>query len=149
MTEHITAPAVDTTALGIPEAAKANAQNIAAYVQQITQREWFGICRSLEAPKSDILADPMFLMPTLLWVKRKRDGLGTDWEHILELTDEQLMAELGVVDDEPEPAGAHAAPKEPASEPAPVPTGNASGDVTEPEYVSPSEDSSTSTPTPI
>jgi hypothetical protein len=83
------------------------------------QRDWLNICRALEAPKEDVLEQTELLFPALCWLNRKRKHGGADWDSILDLTDAELYAELGMgaADEDSEPD-----PKESASDTSPQPT---------------------------
>lgn len=85
-------------------AAPVSKVDIEALVSSITQREWLQICRTLEAGKEDVIEQAELMFPALLWVHRKHAHGGADWDKVLDLTDGEVFAELGITDDDAEAA---------------------------------------------
>ena len=106
-TEH-TAPAapvveVDTWQAPVEDqavedqAAEAAGQSIVGeLIGTATQRDWLLIQQRLDADKETVLSDMTRLFVALVWLKRKREAGGAKFDPILDLTDEQIYAELGI-----------------------------------------------------
>lgn len=77
--------------------------DIEELLKTVQQREWLAICRALEAPKEDVVSQSELMFPAIVWLNRKRRSGGADWDAVLDLTDPEVYAELGIeTDDEDE-----------------------------------------------
>lgn len=61
----------------------------------ITQREWLLICRRLDMTRDKIADDRGLRLLALAWVRQQREHGGADWDRLLNMTDEEVAAQLG------------------------------------------------------
>lgn len=71
-------------------------------IRSVTQREKFLLAARLERPYSELMEDPDRVMIALAWVKLKREnaGVAPNWDDLMDMTDEQILAVLGLGDDD-------------------------------------------------
>lgn len=67
-------------------------------IESVTQREKFLLADRLSRPYSELMDDPDRVLIALAWVKQKRDnkGIAPDFEQLLDMTDADVLAVLGL-----------------------------------------------------
>lgn len=75
-----------------------DSERIRSILDNVTQREKLLVAQALDRPYVEILTDPDRILPALLWLERKHDHGGQDWNTILDLTDRQILEALGLED---------------------------------------------------
>lgn len=85
-----------------------------------TQREKMLVSTRLEMPFSDVMQNEDLVLTALAWLKRKHEKGGSDWDAILDMTDQEILELLGLADNDEEEAAE--APLEPAQPSVTTPT---------------------------
>lgn len=76
-------------------------EEVDAFEETITQREWLLVCNKLERTRSELQRDGSLRLLALGWVKEKREHGGASWDRLLEMTDRELLTLHGY----PQPDG--------------------------------------------
>lgn len=80
-------------------------ENLVKLVESVTQREWLEIRRGLDMTRKEVGAERGLTLIALAYVKDKRENGVSNWDVILDMTDDQLARFHGFIgeDDDLEP----------------------------------------------
>ncbi len=74
------------------EATEAFTAEIDRLEKSVTQREWLLITSRIDRPRAQITEDGNLRLLAMAWVRKVRDHGGANWNELLDLTDEELLA---------------------------------------------------------
>lgn len=68
-------------------------KRVEEFYATVTQREWILLQRQLDATREEIGADQGLTLLGYAWVTEKRERGGAEWDRLLDMTDDELLAE--------------------------------------------------------
>lgn len=88
-------PLAETPAEAFDRQMRQAQAQLQAIADECTQREWLQITKALDCTRQQIADDSGLTCLAMLWAREKHAHGGASWDRLLDLTDQQLEAELG------------------------------------------------------